>query len=168
MILEANLYWQHLDTETYLIMPWYSIPTLQWLKTQPVKEWYVFEYGAGYSTIWYRANVKSVLTVDHQESWAKAMGALHAPDKEEYIRIFAAFSNSKFDLIVVDGEWREECTFHAKGFVKPGGYIIWDNYGQEGFVSPDVIDSILVGWEKTVYRQPNHSSWSTAVFRKPV
>lgn len=166
MIREANLHWRYEDTESGLIMPWYTLPCLQWLKSIDIKSWSVFEYGCGYSTIWYRLNAKIVQSVDHNISWAEAMGAMHENDKLTYIKR-SMISNPDWDLVVVDGEYRDECVEKSKIFVKPGGYIIVDNYDQEDFPPGEVIDEILKGWEKQVFNQPNHGSWKTAVFKKP-
>jgi len=165
MIQECNRHWQYQDTANGLIMPWYTLPTLQWLEKQDVKNWEVFEYGAGYSTIWWRLSCECIDSVDHNSGWAKAMGARHSSEKQDYIDgyLFGRY----FDCIIVDGEWRDECVSYSRDYVKSGGYMIVDNYDQEDFPSSEVIDSLLSGWEKTVFAQPNHTSWKTAIFRKP-
>lgn len=186
MIQEANLHWRYIDTDTNLIMPWYALPALQWLKQQDISNWIIFEYGAGYSTIWWRLNCLRVWSVDHIDEWAKAVGADFMSNKENYINApefytkpLGAHCNPdfiadpdpddkrKFDCIVIDGEFRDECVRVASVHVRRGGYMIVDNYGQEGFPDWLVIDNILDGWEKQVFRQPNHTDWATAIFKKP-
>jgi hypothetical protein len=172
MIQEANLHWRYIDTETNLILPWYTLPALQWLLSQNVKKWDVFEYGSGYSTIWWRTNCECVNSVDHNEDWANAMGAFICVKKADYIMLVdlidKRISNKRaFDCVVVDGEWRDDCVKYAKEHVLPGGYMIIDNYGQTDFPSAELIDKLLEGWEKQVFKQPNHTEWATAVFKKP-
>lgn len=183
MIREANMHWQYVDTECGLIMPWYTLPCLQWLKEQETYKWVVFEYGCGYSTIWFRLNCLKIISVDHNAQWAKAMSAEHVEDKKEYIEapyfytlpLGAHFNpnfideredKNLFDCIIIDGEHRKECLEFSIACVNIGGYIIIDNWGQEDFPDTEFAEKLLEGWEKTIFKQPNHSSWQTAVFRK--
>ncbi len=167
MIREANLHWRFEDTETNLILPWYTLPALEWLKKQDVSKWYVFEYGAGYSTIWWRANAFKVRSVDSVEYWAKAMSSWFISNDEEMYVQSGFGHKEQFDCIIIDGDDRLRCTDFCRDYIKPSGYLIFDNYGQEDFPTPEVIDALLEGWEKQVFKQPNHSSWSTAIFKKP-
>jgi hypothetical protein len=161
MIREANLHWRYVDGE--IIMPWYTLPTLQWLKSINVSSWLVFEYGAGYSTIWWRLNCAGVVSVDTVELWAKSMGANYFKDKTEYIQ--ACKNYRGYDCIIVDGQWREECIEFCLPFIKQGGYLIIDNYGSEDH-DISKTEHLLLNWQFELHKQPNHSSWKTAVFKK--
>jgi predicted O-methyltransferase YrrM len=170
MIQEANLQWQYVDTESHLVMPWYTLPALEWLKKQDVKEWRVFEYGAGYSTIWWRANADYVNSIDNDKTWATAMstwwsGGHLTPRKEAYIGSI----KGSFDCVVIDGDWRLECLEYSIPYLKPGGFMIIDNWGQDDFppVAMERAEELLKGWTKVVHKQPNHSRWATAIFQKP-
>jgi hypothetical protein len=166
MIQEANLHWRYIDTETNLIMPWYTLPALHWLHSQDILRWDVFEYGAGYSSIWWRVNSNTLDGIEHNESWAKAMSVRWSgDDKENYIK--STPTGAFYDCIVVDGEWRDECVAFSRNYLKSGGYMIIDNYGQTDFPSVESVDKLLEGWEKQVFKQPNHTEWATAVFKKP-
>lgn len=166
MIREANIIWQYID-ESNLIMPWYTLPCLEWLKKHDVSKWNVFEYGAGYSTIWWRANCNTVRSVEHSESWAKAMDAIFIADKNNFIDSIDDTSE-RFDCIIVDGKWREECVDFCITYVASGGYLIIDNWGQEDFPNIQYHESrVFKGWEKIIFAQPNHSDWKTAVFKRP-
>lgn len=168
MIQEANLSWRYSDTESNLVMPWYTKPALEWLKKQDVNKWNVFEYGAGYSTIWWRLNANILKSVEHDFRWATAMGANWKKDKEQYIECFGG-SKMLYDCIIVDGEWRLDCVLNCEPWLKPGGFMIIDNWGQEDFPEEacNAAEEFLVGWTKTLYKQANHSRWCTAIFQKP-
>jgi len=168
MIIEANRHWQYTDTESGLIMPWYTLPMLQWLKKQDVSEWEVFEYGCGYSTIWWRANCDSVTSIDSNKLWAKAIGIEYF-SKALANYVSCSGDGQNYDCIIIDGDFREECMNHARYNVKPAGFLIIDNWGQEDF-PPDACErteKLLAGWSKQVFKQPNHSEWATALFQKP-
>lgn len=168
MIQEANLHWRYLDTESNLVMPWYTLPCLQWLKTKPVSEWKVFEYGAGYSTIWWRLNCEVLESIESSKNWADAIGCKHDIDKQNYISSISrtGFWDNVFDCIIVDGDHREECVKYCLPFLKQGAYLIIDNYGSEDYDISKTKD-LLKDWECTLHNQPNHSTWVTAVFKKP-
>lgn len=175
MIREANLHWQYQDTETNLIMPWYTLPALEWLKKQETYKWYVLEFGAGYSTMWWNSNSRFNFAIEHNKSWALIAGqnCFYRNDKNDYINSAqfiideVSTDDNSFDCIIIDGEWRYECASMSMELIKPGGYMIVDNYGQTDFPSAEIIDALLEGWEKQIFRQPNHSDWCTAVFKKP-
>ena len=46
--------WRSFDTQGGILFPWYTRPFLQELMNWNVREWKVFEYGAGDSTLWWR------------------------------------------------------------------------------------------------------------------
>lgn len=167
MICEANMQWRYYDTPSNLIMPWYTLPTLQWLKSIDISQWKVFEYGAGYSTIWWRLHAGEITSIDNNKDWAQAMGAIYQELKYEYTSEISV--RGEFDCVVVDGVFREDCARYAKSYVKSGGYMIIDNWQDEDYPvkSCEATDEFLMGWERTLYRQENHSTWCTAVFKKP-
>lgn len=165
MIVECNRHWQYTDTESNLVMPWYTLPTLQWLKSINTSEWSVFEYGAGYSTLWWRINSAYVSGIESNEKWASAMKVEHSWDEESYVE--SILSEVDLDCIIVDGIYREKCVAFCLPFIKPGGYLIIDNYGDEDY-NPAETAHLLENWECTIYPQPNHSTWKTAVFKKPI
>lgn len=165
MIQEANRHWQFTDTDTYLIMPWYTLPALKWLKKMDTRLWRVFEYGCGYSTLWWKVNCEFLKSIDSNEMWAKAMGAIYEPQKESYIAMVEGWG--KYDCIIVDGEHREECAIYCTEFLKPGGVLIIDNWKETGGFDCSNIERHLQGWQCTVHQQPNHSDWRTAIFIKP-
>jgi predicted O-methyltransferase YrrM len=167
MILEANLLWQYKDSESGLIMPWYTLPALEWLIKQDVSKWHIFEYGSGYSTIWFRAHCKTILSVDHSEKWAKAMNACAVSDKKTFIESINLSSGKIFDCIIVDSEyWREECAAFCIPYLKQGGFLIIDNWESENY-DPKVNEELFRNWPIEIFKQPNHSTWKTAILTKP-
>lgn len=175
MIQEANLHWRYIDTETNLLMPWYTLPALQWLKEQDVSRWYVFEYGAGYSTMWWNANARFNFAVENNKTWAFMAGSncYFREDPNEYVNAAqfileeVSTDDGSYDCVVIDGDFRAECVLMSRKFIHSGGYMIIDNYGQTDFPPKEVIDKLLEGWEKQVFKQPNHTDWATAIFKKP-
>ena len=50
-------------------IPWYSYALLEWLMPRVKRKDVVFEFGAGYSTVWYGQHTKEVIAVEHNSAW---------------------------------------------------------------------------------------------------
>jgi hypothetical protein len=149
-------------------MPWYTLPCLEWLSMLDFKGKDIFEYGLGYSTDWYKSRGAICCGVETHPDWyvESPLNCLTS-DPIKYAGKILDFH--LFDFVIVDGMIdRDECASIAFDRIKPGGYLICDNWKQEG-VAPD--------WPKTealtknlpckLYVQPDHpQGWTTAVWQK--
>lgn len=157
--------WQTVD-ESGLNMPWYTRPCLAWLQTIDLKGKKIFEYGVGNSTKWYESKGATVWGVDSSEQWANFAGAHYTQNKNEYIQEInnPCLLNVKFDIICIDGLFRDECTEHALKRIKNGGHIIIDNYKQPSVEEFWPITEVLIKDMNTVlYKEPKHYDWQTLV-----
>jgi len=179
---------RRIDTETGLIMPWYTSPCLEWLLTLDLKFKLIFEYGVGDSTKWYRFKGADVWGVDSNSKWIdiackksesnwnyylfNRLSFFNTTNKESYLQWVSTFEVDEFDyfdIIIIDGDYRDECTEHALKALKPGGYLIIDNFHQ---ASADLehwplTDKLIEGMPITIYKEPGHHDWCTAVITKP-
>jgi len=166
MIQEANLIWQYKDTECLgLVMPWYTLPALEWLKSQDTKNWKVFEFGTGYSTIWWLLNCRDLRGVESNKEWANAIGSYFINNKESYVNASGGDSG-EYNCIIVDGIDREECVRNCLDNIRSGGFLIIDNFESENYDASQT-DELLKDWPVVLHHQPNHSVWVTAIFTKP-
>lgn len=156
------------ESETGLIYPWYTESFLRELIKCDIKNWKVFEYGAGDSTTWWRSKAREVISVDSNYEWANKANVNFEDRYKEFIEYPLKFIvNNKFDCIIIDGdptEWRDDCTEIALKCIKDGGIIIIDNYNQSSvnlhkFPKTDII---LKDKEKYVFQQDGHPDWKTA------
>lgn len=159
------------DPKTGLIFPWYTWPCLEWLDSLDLSGKRVFEYGIGDSTLWYRAKGAISDGVDSDFSWASKFGVSYAVNSD-YIQSAAIPKPGNFnlfDIVVIDGMYRDQCTKYALRALKSGGYLIIDNYHQPSVEPNDwhLTDKLIEGMPITIYKQPNHDDWSTAVITKP-
>lgn len=169
------LEWQYLDKDSGMIMPWYTRPCLDWLKTIDVSKWKVFEYGCGMSTLWWRFNASSVYSVDNDLAWRNKIKYLEfKEEKHEYIThpMFVHYHSEPhilFDCIIIDGHHRDECTQFALDYLKPGGYIIIDNYHQPSCDLPASewtrTDALLKNYPVVIFSEEKHPDWKTALFQ---
>ncbi len=117
-------------------IPWYTYPTIEYIKQLDFSEKNVFEYGSGNSTIFWSKVAKSVVSVENNENWYQAIfqklnyqnSQIHFIDNEElYIHHILEYSQ-EFDVIIVDGSFnRYQCAKCAIKKLKKGGLIILDN-----------------------------------------
>lgn len=114
--------------------PWFTYPALEYLKRFDCRNWRIFEYGAGQSTIYWSDRGASVTTVEHNEQWfrdtvqRKLPNAriFHRTDARSYADVIHQ-SNGPFDVIVIDGVWREVCAETCIDWLASTGFIILDN-----------------------------------------
>ncbi len=69
-----------------------------------------------------------------------------------------------FDIVIIDGEWRDECTEYALKALIPGGLLIIDNYKQPSVQAHGRrLKNSLRGKQITLFKEPDHADWVTAV-----
>lgn len=52
-------------------LPWYTYPATEYINMLLNPQWKVFEYGCGYSTLFWQAHVQQVVSIDHSMKWAE-------------------------------------------------------------------------------------------------
>ena len=50
-------------------IPWCTYPFIKFIEPKLNKDFSVFEYGSGNSTIWYAQRVKEIISVENDEDW---------------------------------------------------------------------------------------------------
>ncbi len=117
-------------------IPWYTYSSIRFIEVRLKKEFDVFEYGSGNSTLWYADRVRSIRSVDHDEKWAEYISKKchnnteivfkHLEYGGEYSREISA-DGKKYHIIVIDGRDRNNCVKNCINSLTPDGIIIFDN-----------------------------------------
>lgn len=175
--------WRTYD-DNGVMMPWLTRSCLEWLDSFVKPGMKVFEYGCGSSSLWYHSRGAQLSGVDHNHEWLFFLPQYDDDrcrseqecigDKKSYTECASLIYGSHlvdqygFDIIIIDGLYRDDCTEHALKSLKKGGYLICDNFEQP---SAD-----LAHWPKTreltkhlpitIYKEPGHEDWQTAVWQK--
>ena len=118
-------------------LPWLPYSLIRILDERVTSEMRVFEYGAGYSTLYFAHRVETVVSIEHVEAWVATLKTampenvfLEAQNKgESYIEAPSRFS--KFDLILIDGLDRSACMEAAKNSLTERGVMIVDDSHRE-------------------------------------
>lgn len=117
-------------------LPWFSYPAIDFLSQLDYSDKEVFEYGCGFSTLYWGSRAKNVYSVENDLKWIeKIQNEIPANcklipttlDVEEYSGKISSFQ--QFDVIVIDGyiKTRVACCEKSISHLKPGGIIILDN-----------------------------------------
>jgi len=120
-------------------LPWLTprmVSTLaSWLKPDDVG----LEWGSGRSTIWFAGRVKSLTSVEHDESWYQGISSQlqqrgisnvdykYCSDESAYVSVAESIPQESLDFCLVDGIARDRCAVAAVSRLKPGGILIIDN-----------------------------------------
>jgi hypothetical protein len=114
-------------------IPWYPYSAIDFLEERLNKTIRVFEYGGGYSTIWYAQRVNEVVCVEHSKEWVDEI-SLSVPSNGEMTHdtgqayIQKPYSYSDFDLVIIDGIKRKDCIIPAIENLSDTGVIIIDDF----------------------------------------
>jgi len=159
--------WRYFDDKLGIPYPWYTRPCLEFLEMLDFRRKEIFEYGAGNSTTWYRSKGAIVKGVDSDIDYADRF-------KVHFWKFFPYYVDSidqhgLFDIVCIDGVWRDECTEKALQHLKPGGLLIIDNYKQK---SADLehwplTEKLIEGMDVKYFKEPEHDDWVTIIVTKP-
>jgi hypothetical protein len=141
-------------------VPWFTYPAIEFLEPRIAPTWRVFEWGSGFSTLWWAARVAEVRAVEHDAAWHHELsGRLPANARVELVTATAAYdaaietAGGPFDVVVIDGEARNACAARALHHVKPDGLIVFDNSDRQAF-RPGVEQLGLAGWKRIDFFGP--------------
>jgi predicted O-methyltransferase YrrM len=130
--------------------PWYTYAALEWLAPRVKRTHRVFEFGGGYSTVWYGEHVGEVVTVEHDGRWLDEVRTMVGPNvtllhrdtpgdeansegDSPYYSAIEEYPPQTFDIIVIDGMERNRCAPVAPPRLRDGGLIIFDNSDRPSF-----------------------------------
>ena len=116
-------------------IPWYTYPAIEYLSQFDYSDKTIFEFGTGYSSMYWAKRAKKVISIEDKPEWfEKFAKEFQAPnwqmrycdEKQGYENMIFA-DDEKYDVIVVDGKRRAECAETAIKALKAGGMIILDD-----------------------------------------
>jgi precorrin-6B methylase 2 len=123
-------------------LPWISIPTIELLKEKDLSQLFVFEYGAGNSTIWFSKRVKKVVSIEHDKEWfAFVQKMIDAKNSKVYFKELSyggdyarsILDYNEVDIALVDGRDRVNCAKNSVTQLSSKGVIILDDAQRENY-----------------------------------
>jgi hypothetical protein len=128
-------------------LPWYTYPSIDFLGYRDYSDRTVLEFGGGQSTLWWARRARQVVTLEGDPGWYSeikqrmpANASLHLvsmASRDENVadvrRALEAQPQSTFDVIVIDGLYRENMIDFAQQYLSDDGIIVCDNAEGYGF-----------------------------------
>jgi len=113
-------------------MPMYTYPCYEYLNSMNWEGADVFEYGTGFSTVWWKNHGANLYGVEHNKNWyekinGQQLGYITLENSVHNYPHSINIFDKQFDVIVIDGLVRYECVAPALKNLKSGGIIIFDN-----------------------------------------
>lgn len=165
--------WRYRDAETKQICPWLVRPVVEMLYGMDLFLKSVFEYGIGDSTKWFHSRGAHCCGVDHDYQWVLNLSSIadvrHWHQDVHYLNsIYSDHEKFKFDIISIDGLYRDKCLKYALNRLAPEGFIIIDNFEQQS-VEPNWPETrdLIKKYDLTleIYKEEGHQDWQTAIVR---
>jgi hypothetical protein len=152
-------------------IPWYTYPAIEYFNQLNAKGLRIFEYGSGNSSIYWARKGANVWSVEHDSEWYKIMtsraaqlkGLLFRESKREYAESINDV-DGEFDVIVIDGAWRNECAAASLSRIKKGGLIILDNSDWYTDVSEFLKGEGFFQVDFNGFGPINNYCWTTSIF----
>lgn len=116
-------------------IPWYTFPAIEYLSQFDYSNKKIFEFGCGNSSLFWANHAQTVVSIEDNSKWfEKWQAEFQKPNLEIRLRdegeIYeqAIFEQEDlFDVVVVDGKRRAQCSLAAVQKLAPGGMIILDD-----------------------------------------
>jgi hypothetical protein len=117
-------------------IPWVTYSFIDFITERLTKDISLFEYGSGYSTLFYAQRVRQVTSVEHDKEWYDQMKST-IPSNAELIFKELVYGGEysqtpvkgkvKYDIIIVDGRDRANCCIRSFEALTPNGVIVLDD-----------------------------------------
>ncbi|MFD1142280.1 hypothetical protein ACFQ4C_14230 [Larkinella insperata] len=125
--------WQSIDKSSKPI-PWYTYPAIEFINQLDLSDKRVFEYGSGNSTLFWASRCRKVVAIEDDKKWYDTIRTRLPQNvdyrlienKDEYVTAIQQFPDL-FDIIIIDGKYRFDCTANSRDRLSSTGFFILDN-----------------------------------------
>ncbi|WP_017293780.1 class I SAM-dependent methyltransferase [Geminocystis herdmanii] len=124
-------------------IPWYTYPAIEFIEDKIKSDFVVFEYGSGQSTLWWAKKINQLISIESNKDWFNYLRSTLIKDPkiilklieepDVYIKTINEFPDKYFDVIIIDGDNREECAKEAYSHLKEDGFIIFDDTDRSSY-----------------------------------
>lgn len=127
------------------VIPWYAYPAIDFIKNKDFKTKRILEFGAGQSTIWWAERSNYIKSFEEDKIWYKTLKKIIPVNvdliytdrsvKKNCLDFIEAQlkADEKYDLIIIDGLFRQELCKIAIAHLVDQGCIIADNSEGGGY-----------------------------------
>jgi hypothetical protein len=117
-------------------IPWNTYPFIRFIEPRLKKDFNVFEYGCGNSTLWYARRVKSIKSVEHDKMWFDLITKklpencsiiFHELEEDGAYAKEIMNDDIFYNIVIIDGRDRNNCALYAVEKLTGDGVIVFDN-----------------------------------------
>jgi hypothetical protein len=154
-------------------LPWYTYPAIEYLNSTNVNGLKIFEYGAGNSSLYFARRGAQVWSVEHNSEWfdkfifssSGLKRIMLRTTKESYINSIKEVDD-KFDILIIDGNWRFDCLRAGISKLSMGGIVLLDNSDWYTDVVAELITLGYIHFSFSGFGPINEYCWTTSFFLK--
>lgn len=169
---QSAFFWRSCTTDKAPV-PWFSYPAIEYIQGLDLSEMTVFEFGSGYSSVYWGRWAKSLTSVEVNQEWKERIDPLLSQtariilcSKEKYPESIDNTSDN-YDIIVIDAQQRLECAKHAVSRLKAGGFIILDDANLHADAAAFLRDHGLIEIDFAGFAPINSYTKTTSLFLHP-
>lgn len=114
-------------------IPWLTYPFMDFLSPRLTKEFNIFEFGSGNSTIFFSKRIRNIISIESNYKWYNEVKACLPSNAQIIYRESNNYADAildykkSFDIVIIDGVNRNECAKNTVNALKDNGVIILDN-----------------------------------------
>ena len=158
-------------------IPWYTYPAIEYLDSLDFSDKLVFEFGCGNSSLFWAKKCLKVTSVENNPEWHEKI-ASKAPenlniilceDEKSYVNSIYT-QKTKYDVIVIDGVYRDKCAESAINNLADDGIIIFDNsdriseFKDYSDAQQVLLRKNLLQVDMSGFGPGNQYCWTTSIF----
>lgn len=123
-------------------LPWMNYPMIRFLEERLSTDMDLFEFGSGYSTMFYARFVNTVTSIEYDRNWLERVSAMSpsnaqvyfqpADEDGDYCRAIHK-GGGAYHVVVVDGRDRVNCLKQATQGLTEDGVILLDDSHRERY-----------------------------------
>jgi hypothetical protein len=162
--------WSSMDKDGRPI-PWYTYPAIEYINQLDFSEKVIFEYGSGYSTLYWAQRCQRLVSVEDDHAWFTKISSKlpskvyhqYLPERKEYVSSIHGIKEN-LDVVIVDGSYRYECVREAIKKITENALILLDNSDWYPEVAKFLRDSNLIQVDMAGFGPINGYTWTTSFF----
>lgn len=123
-------------------IPWMNYSILSFLDERLRRDQILFEFGSGFSTIYFAQRVKEVVSIEYKEDWYRILKekvpsnvelVLQTEDVDGDFCRTVARGGRRYDVVIVDARDRVNCVKQSLGHLTDRGVVILDDSHREAY-----------------------------------
>lgn len=153
-------------------LPWFTYPCIEFLKQFDFEGKFVFEFGCGNSSLFWINNKAKVYGVEDNLQWLtklknqnqKDLNIEHA-EGQGYINAIQKYAIN-WDMLVIDGKYREQCLVAALPYIGESCLILLDNAERHPILCSQLRKDGYIEIDFHGFGPINEYTWTTSLFFK--